>query len=98
MRAVAELATKKKEPWALERLLKAIGDRDDSVAKAAFDAVSSAALNAEARRHDAPPPLPRISSSEVDIVLSEDDLIELDPTEEPPRRLTVAELLEEDPD
>jgi hypothetical protein len=69
-------------------------DRFDPIA----DAVSSAALNAEARRHEAPPPLPRISSSEVDIVLSEDDLIELDPTEEPPRRLTVAELLEEDPD
>ncbi len=42
LRAVSELATKKKEPWALERLLKAIGDRDDSVAKAALDAVIEA--------------------------------------------------------
>ena len=60
------------------------------------DAVSSAALQAEARRHDSPPPLPR--SSEVDIVLDDDDLIELDILEdEAPRRLqTVAELLDED--
>lgn len=45
LRAVTELATKKDKqipPWALERLLKAIGDRDDSVAKAAFDAVVDA--------------------------------------------------------
>lgn len=42
LRAVTELATKKKEPWALERLLKAIGDRDDGVAKAAFEAVIEA--------------------------------------------------------
>jgi len=59
------------------------------------DAVSSAALHAEARRHETPPPLPRISS-ELDIVLSEDDLIELDPTDEAPRRATVAELLDEE--
>lgn len=42
LRAVNELASKKKDPWALERLVAAIGDRDDAVAKAAFDAVIEA--------------------------------------------------------
>ena len=64
------------------------------------DAVSTAALHAEARRQETPPPLPK--ASEFDIVLSEDDLIDLEPGDEeveaerPSRRLTVAEMLEED--
>jgi ParB family chromosome partitioning protein len=42
LRAVQELVTKAKEEWALERLVKAISDRDEAVAKAAFDAVIAA--------------------------------------------------------
>jgi ParB family chromosome partitioning protein len=42
LRAVNELASKKKDPWALERLLATIGDRDDTVAKAALEAVIEA--------------------------------------------------------
>lgn len=59
------------------------------------DAVSTAALHAESRRLDTPPPLPR--ASDFDIVLSEDDLIDLEPAdEEEPRRPTLAQLLDED--
>ncbi|MDP3277868.1 MAG: HEAT repeat domain-containing protein [Deltaproteobacteria bacterium] len=42
LRAVTELATRVKEQWALDRLIKTIGDRDDGVAKAAFDTVVTA--------------------------------------------------------
>ncbi len=42
LRAVTELATKAKEDWAITRLVKAIGDRDQGVATAAFDAVVEA--------------------------------------------------------
>lgn len=42
LRAVTELATKAKEEWAIERLVKAIADRDEAVAKAAFEAVIAA--------------------------------------------------------
>ncbi|MEZ4475260.1 MAG: hypothetical protein R3F60_31595 [bacterium] len=59
------------------------------------EAVSSAALYAERRRSDAPPPLPRETDGA--IVLSEDDIIDFEPSAAPSGRpLTLSELLEED--
>jgi ParB family chromosome partitioning protein len=56
-RAVTELSARRAEPWALERLLASIADRDESVAKAAFDAAL------EATRKSDPDPYARAMES-----------------------------------